>query len=137
MHMFSGKSGFEGEIAGMGAYAHQDGTYTVALQAGTVLCMPCLCASYNWVGRQRPLLTQGPHSGGTAKQYRLSRASFAGIEDIDRPSFDTMHSAEHTRLVRENPACCCSCGEAPGPRTMLRRGRQCSRRRCLQLRRYI
>ncbi len=36
VHMFSGKSGFEGEIAGMGAYAHEDGTYTVALQAGTV-----------------------------------------------------------------------------------------------------
>lgn len=34
--MFSGTSGFEGEIAGMCAYAHEDGTYTVALQAGTV-----------------------------------------------------------------------------------------------------
>jgi hypothetical protein len=41
VHMFSGRSGFEGEIAGMGAYAHEDGTYNVALQARVtpfVLC---------------------------------------------------------------------------------------------------
>jgi hypothetical protein len=42
VHMFSSKEGFEGAIAGMGAYLHGDGTYTVALQVGTA--QPTLCS---------------------------------------------------------------------------------------------
>jgi hypothetical protein len=36
VHMFSSKAGFEGAIAGMGAYVHEDDTYNVALQAGLI-----------------------------------------------------------------------------------------------------
>jgi hypothetical protein len=74
VHMFSGKSGFEGEIAGMGAYAHEDGTYTVALQAGTVLCTPCLCASYDRFGRQRPLILQGAQQSTEGVRGQLRRS---------------------------------------------------------------
>lgn len=48
VHMFSSNAGFEGEVAGMGAYMHEDGTYTVALQAGTTA--NCVGNYASWCG---------------------------------------------------------------------------------------